>query len=176
MAQHIRSFLSWLAGGWLILVLALGWQPVAQAHGSGTPQLVNVAAGPYQVWVWSMPEPVRVGEMHISLAVAQPEPAAPLDVEILLTPDDGASPPIRQSTVRQTRLFEEYYESDFILPTVGSWQANIAINGPAGAATSNFAFDVLPPHQVNWTLILWGGMAFAGLLGFLWIRRSGPRP
>ncbi len=163
----------------LLLLLACYWPAVVTAHGSGTPQLVNVAAGPYQLWVWSMPDPVRVGDMHISVSVAQPEPVTPLAVHIVLTPADAAFQPIRQQAVRQASLFgdyfEDYYESDFRLTAEGQWSASIQIDGPAGAATAQFPFTVLPPHQINWTIVLWGAMAFAGLLGGLWIRRSAPR-
>jgi len=159
-------------GLWLLLLCALNWPTAVTAHGSGTPQLVNVAAGPYQLWVWSMPEPVRLGEMHISMAIAQPAPASELDVQIVLAPVDAASPPIAQMASKQVRLFQAYYEADFMVSTAGEWQATITIDGPAGVATAQFPFTVLPPHQLNWTLILWSALAFVGLIGVIGIRRS----
>ncbi len=148
------------------------------AHGSGTPQLVNVAAGPYRLWVWSLPDPVRLGEMHISVAVTPAAPTAStsppiaLDVQIRLEPIDATSQPVAQKASQQTRLFQEYYEADFMLLSVGQWNASITINGPDGAAMAHFPFTVLPPHQFNWTIVQWLALAFAGVIGAIWIRRS----
>ncbi len=172
MDRSKRRFSTQSIGLWLLLLFAFTWPTAVIAHGGGTPQLVNATAGPYHLWVWSMPEPVRLGEMHISMAIAQPAPATALDVQLVLAPTDVASQPIAQMANRQVRLFEEYYEADFMLPTAGQWHADITINGPAGVATAQFPFIVLPPHRINWTLVLWSVLAFAGLIGVIWIRRS----
>lgn len=53
------------AWDWLLLLLVLSWPTRVATHGSGTPRLVNIIAGPYRLWVWSLPDPIRVGETHI---------------------------------------------------------------------------------------------------------------
>jgi hypothetical protein len=93
----------WGGKGWLwLLWLVIGsWPVVGMAHGSGTPRLVNVAAGPYRLWVWSLPEPVRLGEMHLSVAVATPEATTDLTVTIDLAPVDPSAPSITLPTSRR---------------------------------------------------------------------------
>src|SRR5215203_6879478 len=46
----------------------------ASAHGGGTPRLTAVPTGPYRLYAWSEPEPWRVGQVHLSLAVTKPNP------------------------------------------------------------------------------------------------------
>lgn len=62
---------------WLVLLVA-SWPTVVMAHGNGAPRLVNVVAGPYRLWVWSLPDPMRMGEAHLSVAVEEAVPASTL--------------------------------------------------------------------------------------------------
>lgn len=157
---------------WWVLLVAI-WPTVVMAHGSGTPRLVNVAAGPYQLWVWSLPEPVRLGEMHLSVAVAPPEAATDLTVTIALAPVDPSAQSITLPTSKQERWLETYYEVDWMIPTTGEWRATVHVRGPADSGQASFAFTVLPAPTVNWTLISWGALAFVAVLGMLWVRRDG---
>ena len=55
---------------WLGLALILLFTPPSiQAHGGGVPQLINAKAGPYRVSVCTQPDPIRVCEFHLTLAV-----------------------------------------------------------------------------------------------------------
>ncbi len=57
----------------LLLLLNLGWPlrlyALPTAHGGGTPRLVNLVVEPYRLWLWTEPEPLRVGEAHFTIAV-----------------------------------------------------------------------------------------------------------
>jgi hypothetical protein len=165
----------WGGKGWLwLLWLVIGsWPVVGMAHGSGTPRLANVAAGPYRLWVWSLPEPVRLGEMHLSVAVATPEATTDLTVTIDLAPVAPSAPSITLPTSKQERWLETYYEVDWVIPTTGEWSATVQVRGPADSGQASFAFTVLPAPTVNWTLISWGALAFVAVLGMIWVRRGG---
>lgn len=158
---------------WLLLLLLSGWPVVTTAHGSGTPHLVNVAAGPYQIWVWSSPDPVRLGEMHFSVAVAEPDAGrVDLTVQIDLKPMTPVAEAFTVQTVKYTRWLETYYETDFVIPATGDWRATVQVTGPSGNGEAAFAFTVLPPPAVNWTLLSWGVLAVVALLGGLWVKRG----
>ena len=76
----------------LVLGFAFGYAvPTARAHGGGVPQLINAGAGPYWISVWTQPEPLRVGESHFTVAVAEQ-----LNSE---TTDGELGPPVLAATV-----------------------------------------------------------------------------
>lgn len=155
---------------WLFVLILIGWPASSLAHGSGTPQLVNRAAGPYVLSVWSLPDPLRVGEVHLSVAARAP--TADLVVQLQLTPIAPAGNPLRQTTVIQERLLQRYYEADFVLPSAGEWQARVIVQGAAGEGHTDFTFMVLPPTRVNWDLLSWIVLAFVGLIGASWARHG----
>ncbi|MEZ4737537.1 MAG: hypothetical protein R3E79_61460 [Caldilineaceae bacterium] len=164
---------------WLLVVLVLGWVTPVAAHGSGTPRLVNVIAGPYRLWVWSLPDPIRVGEVHISVAVEEvaspPTPQTmPTDFAVQLTISalDQSHQPFTLSASKQERFLQTYYEADFTMPAVGQWQADISITGPAGVGAMAFPFAVLPPQRVNWILVLWSIVA---VVATGWVLRGNRR-
>lgn len=155
---------------WLFLLALIAWPASGLAHGSGTPQLVNRAAGPYVLSVWSLPEPLRVGEVHLSVGVRAP--ADDFVVQLRLTPIEPLGKPLVQTTTIQDRLLQRYYEADFVLPSAGEWQATVILQGVAGEERTDFSFTVLPPTRVNWALLSWLALAFSGLIGASWARHG----
>lgn len=174
-----RSRLHW----WLLLLLAISWPASATAHGSGTPRLVNVLAGPYRLWVWSLPDPIRVGETHFIVAVeestapaAQPLTPAAIAVQITISARNQAQAPFTLATSKQDRFLQTYYETDFPMPAVGEWQATVQVSGPAGVGSATFAFASLPPQQVNWELVIGGGIMLLALILGARLKRKPPMP
>lgn len=133
------------------------------AHGGGTPRLTNVPLGPYRVYAWSEPEPWRVGDVHLSLAVTRPNPdttsnqveipVVDPDLLVTFTPLDGTSAPIVVTPVRQTFLGDFYFEADTLLPSAGDWKITIAVTGDEGEGSTEFEMETLPPRTLNWTLV-----------------------
>lgn len=164
-----RTRLHW----WLLLLLAISWPTSATAHGSGTPRLVNVLAGPYRLWVWSLPDPIRVGETHFSVAVeettglsTQQSTATAIAVQITISAPNQGQAPFTLSASKQDRFLQTYYETDFTMPAAGEWQATVQVSGSAGIGSATFAFTSLPPQQVNWELVIGGtAMLLALILG-----------
>lgn len=165
----------------LALILAMAAHP-AQAHGGGTPQLTNVRAGPYRVSVWTQPDPIRAGELHITVAVSEaPGPQADaggagapvLDatVRVQAQPVGRAGEALVAFATRENAVNKLFYEADMELPSEGNWQVVIEVEGPAGAGSADFEIQVLPPSALNslgglpWPL--WGGLGL-GLLTVGW--------
>jgi len=170
----------------MLLPFALPAQ-TAQAHGGGTPRLTNQAIGPYRLYAWTEPEPLRVGEAHVTIAVTQPAgadaqpgqietPVSGASVLVTFTPLDGSGPAIEAPAVTQQALGDVYYETDTVLPFEGDWRISIAVEGPDGGGQGDFAVAVEAARQLNWTLIGIGGILFLGVLGLIAARASKQTP
>jgi hypothetical protein len=175
----------------LMLLVAAPMSTDLYAHGGGTPRLTSVPVGPYRLYAWSEPEPWRVGEVHLSLAVTMPNPDSTsnqievpvTDVQVLVTYSamngneaDTSVAPIVVEAVRQEFLSNFYYESDPTLIRVGEWQVNVDLSGPEGTGNIQFAMETLPPQTVNWTMV--GGAAGALIVALallaVWSRSQQP--
>jgi hypothetical protein len=180
------------------LALALsGVVRPAQAHGGGTPQLAIVEAGPYRVSAWTQPNPIRVGVLHVTVAVFEaPGPGAregetgPLvldaQVHVTLAPLGHAADTLTAQATRKNALNKFFYETDLELPSQGQWQAVIEVQGPAGAGSADFQIQALPPSRFgSLAALAWPVQGGLGLLlvvaAWWWARsahsqdKSGPR-
>lgn len=176
--------------GWLLMLLAAlaaCLPQVANAHAAGTPQLSNVPAGPYRVYVWTDPEPLRVGDMHLSVLVTmvpesgdatdpqQPErPVEDAQVTVQFVPASGEGDPLTWHPVPQESLGTVYYELDATLPTPGDWLFKIQVEGPEGKGAVDFQDEVAPAREVNWGLLAVGALVLllAVALAGRWSRRG----
>jgi hypothetical protein len=168
----------------MALVLWLLAGQTVLAHSGGTPRLTAAPVGPYRLYAWSDPEPWRVGEVHLSLVVAQPAdnaatggqvetPVADADVTVVLTPVAAPGQPITVRATPQEQLGTLYYEVDAALPTAGSWQVDIAVSGPNGGGDAGFTIEVLPAQRLNWWLVGGAGVTLliaVALMG-VWSRQ-----
>lgn len=182
--------------GWSLAWIALVglWLAAARpllAHGGGTPRLTSAPAGPYRVYAWSLPEPWRAGEVHLSIAVTLPAeanaqadgaqvetPVTDVAIQVTFTPPAGAGAPIVVNAQPQDLLGNYYFEADPALPAGGLWQIAIAVDGAAGSGTTEFAIEALPARSLNWTLVLAAGgvlVVIVALTG-IWSRRQQPAP
>jgi hypothetical protein len=160
---------------------------VSRAHSGGTPRLTAAPTGPYFVYAWTDPEPWRVGEVHLSLAVTQPAgqadnqaagqvetPVTDVGIAVTLTPLDGAQPPIQVQAAPQTLLNDFYFEAIAELPAPGRWHIAIDVNGAAGHGSTEFELEALPPRTLNWPLLAGAGVALVVLVALmgLWSRQQ----
>lgn len=145
------------------------------AHGGGVPRLTDEVAGPYRIFAWTQPDPLRVGEIHLSIGVVTAaKNAAGLDeavtdatVTVYLAPTTGEIAPIQVVAVRQEQLGSYYYEADATLPTTGEWRFTIEVSGASGKGSAAFVSAVLAARQINWYLIVTAGLLLVGLLGLI---------
>jgi hypothetical protein len=168
--RYLQELALALAGLALLLAFAA---PAASAHGGGAPQLVNAEAGPYWVSVWTQPDPIRVGEFHVTVAVSEaPQPGAGtreagelvLDATVLVqaAPVSQGGETLIAPATRDNAVNKLFYEADLPLPAEGPWQVDIQVSGRAGAGDVGFGIEALPPSAVS-TLLGLGWPLWAGL-------------
>lgn len=169
----------------LVLVAGLLFPTgTVSAHGGGTPQLTNAAAGPYRVYVWTRPEPVRVGEMHASIVVTLPfgsssengseesaqegltQAIRDADVTVRFVPTDSSVSPMERQATPQQDAAGYFYEVDTELPAHGDWRIEVSVAGELGRGTTDFLLAVRPANTLNWPLI---GAVTTAVLGFLFL-------
>ncbi len=173
-----------------LFLLHMGFPALSiSAHGGGTPQLTNAEAGPYRIYVWTQPEPVRVGEMHASIVVTLPygtittekAGAAPSQLTTAVTAADTSlrfklrNDPAQNFEVdalSQQDAAGYFYEVDAVLPVEGEWDVFVAVSGERGSGEASFSLAVLPANSMNWRLV---GAIAAGLLGLLALFGIGSR-
>jgi hypothetical protein len=161
------------------------------AHGGGTPRLTNAPVGPYHLYAWSDPDPWRVGQVHLELAVTKPNPdrnasqveipVTDVEITVTYTPighngSDALPSPTVVRTKPQEFLSAFYYEADPTLTYVGDWTMTVDVVGPDGSGTIDFPMQTLPEHSLNWTLILGAGGVLIVILVLiaLWSRSQQP--
>ena len=182
MQRRCKTPVAWVLGrltiGLLTLVLlGLPYRgpSTVQAHSSGPPKLANAAAGPYRIFVWTQPEPLRAGDAHISILVTLATTAQPVDnvqVKVQFVAQNEPDKNFVIQTAPQEFLSNRYYEADVQLPSTGLWRAIINISGPEGEGSVSFDSEVLPARTLNWWLIGGAGAVFILLLGLfgVWSR------
>jgi hypothetical protein len=157
---------------WVLLLLA---SPL-QAHGGGKQQLAGEVAGPYRLYVWTSPDPWRVGEAHTTVAVTRLLPSGEetpsTGLQVFATYVQGEQRQ-RIAAVEQAGAQAGYYEADNAVATAGDWQVTVEVTGAEGQGTAGFAESVLPATQFNWWLIGGGVLLALLLLGFFGTRKAG---
>jgi hypothetical protein len=140
------------------------------AHGGGTPRLVDEPVGPYRLYVWTKPDPIRVGTAHFTVGVFtrpagsdQDEPVLDASVGLDLVPKRGGNG-WRGEASQEESANKLYYEADVTIPDEGEWQATVTISGPAGSGSAQFSLVAAAPG-ISWLPI--GGAAVA-LVAFGW--------
>ncbi|MEM7126474.1 MAG: hypothetical protein AAF702_09125 [Chloroflexota bacterium] len=149
------------------------------AHGGGTPRLTDVEAGPYRLFAWTSPEPLRAGEIHMTIAVTLPpttssgsdkqganqsdtltEAVTDVNVGVVFEPmvaDDQSPSQLASAKVALMASVSEinplYYEVDTELAFAGQWKATISVDGLLGTAEASFMSGVEPALLVNWSLV-----------------------
>lgn len=157
----------------LILVPTVLW-----AHGGGTPQLTDVPSGPFRLYAWTQPNPMRVGDIHVSVGVTDAllpsaqgleQPVADAAVMVTLTPLDPPGESITVPTQPWT-LSAVYFEADATLPTAGRWRFTIDVTSPAGTGQAAFELDVLAARTLSTPLLAGGAVGFILLLVLIGLR------
>jgi hypothetical protein len=157
----------WLLGVVLLLALAIITTGRAVGHGGGAPQIVNEPAGPYLVSAWTDPDPLRVGTIHMTVAVSEPagvEAAAATEAGtavlgaavrvVLESMDNPTIRPVGGLATHENAINRLFYEADLDVPETGIWRVNLLIDGPAGAGETGFEVQVLPPSRLNWPILV----------------------
>ncbi len=166
----------------LVLVVALP-ASTARAHGGGTAQLTNEDIGPYWISVWTSPDPVREGRLHVTVSVAEPgeagerqagPPVLDATVNLLLIPPEGTMDAISAEATTEQSTNKLFYEADMQLPIDGEWLVQIDVQGEEGSGQA--AFDLAVQPAQNNSLLVPGGAALLVIAAFFFFysaRRRG---
>ena len=161
----------------LLLLTAL----LAQAHGTGTPQLLNAPSGPYLLSIWTDPDPLRTDETHVVVAVLEPATREPIvtgvEVTVRLEPlsGDGAAQTATADTDETNRLFYAAEFNDRVAP--GRWRVGVLVTGERGAGDEvAFEVDIIAARGFNWLWLGIGGLLLAVALWLALSLRGGSAP
>ena len=170
----------------IVLVAAawLGGVGTALAHGGGTPQLTGAEAGPYRLYAWTTPEPLRAGEIHVTVGVTQVDaqgierPVTDADVTVTFLPQASGGVEVTLHPEIASATGGVYYEADTAAPLDGAYRVQVAAAGPAGSGAAEFSAAVQPAAGSLW---LWaaagaGAVALALAAWFVWQRVQRPAP
>lgn len=154
---------------WLLLLAA-----AAEAHGIGTPQVINQPAGPYLLSAWTDPDPLRVDQTHVVVGVTDPATNEPIvtGVEVAVTLIALADPTQAVTEMAATdsvnRLLYAAEFSDQL--SEGRWQVSLRVSGARGVGEGvTFPIDVTPARGFNW---LWLGAGGLVAVVALWLAAS----
>lgn len=160
------------------------------AHGGGTPRLTNEVAGPFRLYAWSSPEPLRVGEVHLTLAVVLPpednrpvdETALFNDLEQIVTganvnitfrkvasPDSGDNADVTEQIsvlALPSDINPLYYEMDTVLEEAGAWVVTVDTSADLGSGAVDFQVLVEDSLTVNWAIVAGGIVLLLLIIGF----------
>lgn len=170
MPKRLRA---WLVGALLFLIgLQVG---SAAAHTEGKMQLASEAAGPFKITVWTSPEPVNVGELHVAVAVVMAEDASPvLDAAVFveMEPIEGSGQAITAQATAEDATNKFLREAIVDLTSAGSYLATITVNGADGqTGSASFEFEAVERSGLNWPLIIIGSMLAALAAVLFWRAR-----
>lgn len=164
----------------LIILIILATPAALLAHGGGTIQLDAVPVGPYELSIWTSPDPLKAGETaHItaflfdeSIGDAVDGIVLGADITVTFIPPDGQGDPIVVSASHSDADLKYLYEAEALLPVKGEWEIVVNANGPKGGGEASFTIPVESAGGINWTLV--GGIAIAVVvIGWLvWQQRQ----
>lgn len=137
-----------------LLLLPLG----ASAHTEGIMQLAAAPAGPYNLTVWTSPDPATTNEeLHVAIAVVLADDASPVldaDVLVQLTPEaDG--PVIEEAATIENSDNKFLHEAVIQVDENGAYQLDIFVEEADGASGSaSFPLVIEGGSGLNWVLIV----------------------
>lgn len=159
MKSHARPII-----GLLALSVILSTSALVRADG-GTVRL-RERAGAYQIAVFTSPTPLRAGPVDFSVLVQDAATGAwtpAVQVTVRLTSRrSGQKMEFPASAEAATNKL--YRAAVFRLPEAGSWDVEVAMEGPNGPASVHFEADVAeppPPWQDYWPWFAWPALAVA---------------
>lgn len=98
----------------------------------GSPQKINEPAGPYLVSVWTDPDPLRVDEVHVTVAVIDPQTQAPIldsRVTVQLASLEEESVSFSAPATQENSRLKFLYVAVFEPPFAGPWRGTVIVDG-----------------------------------------------
>jgi len=158
----------------LLTALILLTAASAYAHGGGQLQVGPVAAGPYQVSVWTDPPTPRVDrDLHVTVAVGDGvtnEPVLGADVTVTIYRRGEETAVLTKPALAEDATNRLFYETDARLGEEGEYRIVVDVVGPEGSGQVDFMVTMESAVPLNWLFLLLvvGG---AGWLFYVWRKR-----
>lgn len=153
------------------LTLLFLWVLPLSAHGLGIAQFINVSVENQLVSVWADPDPLQVGEVHITVALSDPDTLAPIlgeEISVQLTYLEDSTIKIISSALNSNASNKLFYEAQFNVANEGEWEGEIFLNDSENLTKNlTFVLNVLPPEPVF--TVWWFGRNALILLLFYWL-------
>ena len=165
---------TWLKSALVILTLAtLGTLALStfdsvSGHGGGFQLTRREIAGPYELVLGTIPDPLVVGEAIFILSVANPDTGARiLNADVTLTPEGpaSASPNPGPLIAGPDSYDPTLYEARAELDAEGRWMFTIDVSGHAGTGSARFAYEVKKLSPIAGIITLGALLAFLTILG-----------
>ena len=132
--------------------LLLSWALPLSAHGLGIAQFINVPFGTQLVSVWADPDPLRVGEVHVTVAISDPDTLAPIlgeEISVQLTYLEDSTVKIVSSALNSNASNKLFYEARFNVTDEGEWEGEIFLNDSENLSENlTFMLIILPPEPI----------------------------
>jgi len=153
----------------LFLTACFTLASLAQAHGGGTPQLVNEPLGPYWLSAWTQPDPPQAGQLHVTAALARSDTGEPVtEPEISLHAQDSSlHDAITKRMAHEDAATPYFYEADFDVPHAGTWAIELTVRDGDWEERASFTLEI-QPASINENLIRLAAFVTLVFLGIGW--------
>ena len=163
---------TWLKNALVILTLAtlgalaLSTIDSVSGHGGGFQLTRREIAGPYELVLGTIPDPLVVGEAILILSVANPDTGARvLNADVTVTPESPASANVASLIAGPDSYDPTLYEARAELDAEGRWMFTIDVSGQAGTGSASFAYEVKKLSPIAGLITLAALLAFLTILG-----------
>ncbi len=157
-----------------VVMLLLLTTTSAFAHGGGQLQVGPVAAGPYQVSVWTDPPTPRVDrDLHVTVAVGDGvnnEPVLGADVTVTIYRRGEQTPLLTKPALSEDAANRLFYEVDTRLDEEGEYRIVVDVAGPDGSGQVDFMLTMESAVPLTWLFLLLA-VGGGGWLFYVWRKR-----
>lgn len=150
-ARLARSAVLLLILGTAILLAA----PLVLANG-GTMQVASEPVGPYELTVFTSPNPVLVGTLDVSVLVQHVgagELVQGVRVTVTAEPTGHPGPARTFEATREQATNKLFLAAKFDLPTEGRWRIGVRVTGPLGEGAVHFEVEASQPTLLERPLL-----------------------
>lgn len=168
----------------LSVMLLFSLLPVAlSAHGGGAPQVSGQEAGPYLIYVWTEPDPLRVGQVHFTVGVttrsANGSETPVTDADVSVTLRSQSTPASAEKLRAQPGAGggAVYYEADTNIEHAGDWLVSVEVAGDQGSGDVAFVVTIASASTGSqWVFLIAGLLLFVLIIAvFLLFGRTTAR-
>ncbi len=151
------------------LVFVAHWTPaIAEANGRVV-RYERRVSGPYEIALGTIPDSPSVGNLHLTMTVADASSKATvIGAEITVTGDgpDPASTRIGPQAAQSNLTNPSFYDLNTSVDSEGIWMFMVSVRSELGDAQAEFPVEVRNPSPIAGILTLVVLIALLAILGF----------